>query len=299
VSDNTVRKQTEGYGNAQASVEKEWIEQAENEKALQVRERHVEPQSGRMYASIDGAHVPLQQEWRELKTLCWYQVEKIRPSLSRKHHGQATGEQSDLQARDMKYYCDITEAGQFGRLLWATGLQHQADTYEEVVFVSDGAVWIWHLVEQYFPQATQIVDWYHASQYLTPIAETVFGAGTPQAQQWLTQTRTDLWEGRIQEVIQACRTCLPQAPSFAEKAVTYYLHNEKRMDYARFRQQGYLIGSGTIESACKQIAAARLKCSGARWTLAGVIATAKARAAWLSKSWDHLKPLYFNLPLAL
>ena len=298
VSDNTVRKQTEGYGNAQAHVEQEWIEKAEDEKALQVRQRHLEPQPGRIYASIDGAHVPLQQEWRELKTLCWYQVEKIRPSIPRKHHGQSTGEQSDLQATAMKYHCDITEAEQFGRLLWATGLQNYADTYDEVVFVSDGAVWIWRLVEQYFPQATQIVDWYHASQYLTPIAETAFGAGTPQAQQWLTQTRTDLWEGRIQEVIQACRTCLAQAPSCAEKAITYYTHNEKRMDYARFRQQAYLIGSGTIESACKQIAAARLKCSGARWTLPGVIATAKARAAWLSKSWDNLKPIYFNLSLA-
>ena len=91
---------------------------------------------------------------------------------------------------------------------------------------------------------------------------------------------------------------LPRA-HLLKKAITYYTHNEKRMDYARFRQQGYLIGSGTIESACKQIAAARLKCSGARWTLAGVIATAKARAAWLSKSWDNLKPLYFNLSIAL
>lgn len=300
VSDNTVRKQTEGYGNAQAHVEQEWIEKAEDEKALQVRQRHLEPQPGRIYASIDGAHVPLQQEWRELKTLCWYQIEKIRPSIPRKHHGQSTGEQSDLQATAMKYHCDITEAEQFGRLLWATGLQNHADTYDEVVFVNDGAVWIWRLVEQYFPQATQIVDWYHASQYLTPIAETAFGTDTEQAKQWLTQTRTDLWEGRISEVIQACRTCLRRASSrsFAEKAITYYTHNEQRMDYARFRQQGYLIGSGTIESACKQIAAARLKCSGARWTLAGVIATAKARAAWLSKSWDNLKPIYFNLSLA-
>jgi hypothetical protein len=300
VSDNTVRKQTEGYGNAQAQLEKEWMGEAENEKALQVRERHLKPQAGRMYASIDGAHVPLQQEWRELKTLCWYQVEKIHPSIARNHHGPAMGEQSDLQAKDMQYHCDILEAERFGRLLWATGLQKQADAYEEVVFVCDGAVWIWRLVEQYFPQATQIVDWYHASQYLTPIAEAAFGAGTPQAQQWLTQTRSDLWEGRIHEVLQACRTCLRPAASrpFAEKAISYYTHNEKRLDYARFRQQGYLIGSGTIESACKQIAAARLKCSGARWTLPGVIATAKARAAWLSKSWDSLKPLYFNLSQA-
>ena len=155
-------------------------------------------------------------------------------------------------------------------------------------------------MEKYFPQAIQIVDWYHASQYLTPIAETSFGTDTAQAQQWLIQTRTDLWEGRIQDVIQACRPFLRWSASrpFVEKAITYYTNNEKRMDYARFRQQGYLIGSGTIESACKQIAAARLKCSGARWTLAGVIATAKARAAWLSKTWDHLKPVYFNLFLA-
>lgn len=300
VSDNTVRKQTEGYGNAQAQAEKEWIENAEDEKALQVRQRSLEHQPGRIYASLDGAHVPLQHEWRELKTLCWYKVEKIRPSIPRKHHGSPIGEQSDLQAKEMNYHCDVTEAEQFGRLLWATGLQNQVDTYDEVVFVSDGAGWIWRLVEKYFPQATQIVDWYHASQYLTPIAETAFGAGTEQAKQWLTQTRTDLWEGRIQEVIQACRTFLRRISSrpFAEKAITYYTHNEKRMDYARFRQQGYLIGSGTIESACKQIAASRLKCSGARWTLAGVIATAKARAAWLTKTWDDLKPVYFNLSLA-
>jgi len=75
-----------------------------------------------------------------------------------------------------------------------------------------------------------------------------------------------LWAGRIQDVIQSCRTCLRRTSSraFAEKALTYYAHHEKRMDYARFRQQGYLMGSGTLESACKQIAAARLKCSGAR-----------------------------------
>ena len=70
------------------------------------------------------------------------------------------------------------------------------------------------------------------------------------------------------------------------------------MDYAHFLQLGYLSGSGTIESACKQIAAIRPKRSGARWTLPGVIATAKARAAWLGKSWDSLKPIYSNLPLA-
>lgn len=300
VSDNTVRKQTEGYGQAQAQTEKEWIRTAEDERRLQMRERRLDKRAGRVYASLDGAHVPLQAEWRELKTLCWYQVEPILASHPKKHHGSRVGEQSHLQAKNMKYYCDIAEAEQFGRLVWATGLQNNVDAYDEIVFVCDGATWIWRLVEHYFPQAVQIVDWYHASQYLTPIAEAAFATNPSAAQEWLTQTRTDLWEGRLQDVLRACRTFLrhPQAHTWAEKAITYYSHNEKRMDYARFRQQGYLIGSGTIESACKQIASVRLKRSGARWTLAGVVATAKARAAWLSKTWDQLKPLYFNSSLA-
>lgn len=300
VSDHTVLKQTEGYGQAQAQLEEEWKQAAEDVKGLEEREQSLSRQAGRIYASVDGAHVPLHGEWRELKTLCWYEVEQIHPSHPQNHHGSRVGEQSHLQAKNMKYHCDIQEAEQFGRLLWATGIQHQVDGYEEIIFVSDGAVWIWNLVQKYYPNAVQIVDWYHASEYLTPIAEAAFGANTPQAHEWLTQVRTELWEGRIQDVIQSCRSLLSHtaARPFIEKAITYYDHNEKRMDYARFRGLGYLIGSGTIESACKQIAAVRLKRSGARWTLPGVIATAKARAAWLSKSWDSLKPSYASLPLA-
>src|SRR4030067_226633 len=65
------------------------------------------------------------------------------------------------------------------------------------------------------------------------------------------------------------------------KAVIYYTHNARRMDYARFRAAGYQIGSGTIESGCKQIATQRLKRSGARWTLESARMTAKALAGWL------------------
>ncbi len=298
VSDNTVRKQTEGYGQAQAQNEQIWKQAAEDGKGTECREQSLPRQSGRKYASLDGAHVPLHGEWRELKTLCGYEVERVHPSHPKNHHGVRVGEQNHLQAKNMKYYCDIQEAEQFGKLLWATGIQQPVDAYEEIVFLGDGAVWIWNLADKYFPDAVQIVDWFHASEYLTPIAEAAFGANPAQAHEWLTQARTELWGGRIQDVIQSCRSLLSQnaARPFIEKAITYSDHNEKRMDYARFRQLGYLIGSGTIESACKQIAAMRLKRSGARWTLPGVIATAKARAAWLSQSSDSLKPIYSSLP---
>jgi hypothetical protein len=148
VSDHTVLKHTEGYGQTQAQLEEEWKRAAKDIKGMEIREQTLKPQAGRIYASMDGAHVPLHGEWRELrrdcdfqsKTLCWYEVEQIHPSHPKNHHGTGMGEQSYLQAKNMKYYCDIQDAEQFGRLLWATGIQHQVDAYEEIVFVSDGAV---------------------------------------------------------------------------------------------------------------------------------------------------------------
>jgi hypothetical protein len=56
--------------------------------------RSLEYRTGRIYASMDGVHVPLQHEWRELKTLCWYAVEKIGMSAPQKHPRQPVGEQN-------------------------------------------------------------------------------------------------------------------------------------------------------------------------------------------------------------
>ena len=68
--------------------------------------------------------------------------------------------------------------------------------------------------------------------------------------------------------------------------MSYYGHNKERMRYREFREAGYLIGSGTVESACKQLISLRLKRAGARWTQHGATMTAKARAAWLSGAWS-------------
>ena len=301
ISDNTVRKETEQYGRLQAEEEKRWEEASQDKEELQTRLRTLGVQKGRLYSSVDGAIVPLHGEWRELKCLVWYRAAKIASYQARRHHAKQVGEQNHLQAQQISYACDIREAESFGSLLWATGWKRLADLFEEVVFICDGAAWIWRLVERYFPKATQIVDWYHASQYLSPVADAAFGQGTPQAKQWLEQARTELWEGQIQELIrdgQRLALAYPAAADAVQKMITYYQHNEKRMDYARLRAAGYLIGSGTIESTCKQIAGHRLKLAGARWSFDGSVQTAKARAAWLSGDWDSLALKRATLPLA-
>lgn len=300
VSDNTLRKETERFGELQNAEEAEWIKNSQDEQWLQQRQRELGKQSGRLYGSLDGVMAPLVGEWRELKNIAWYRVEPVRSYQKRRRHAKRrVGEQNHLQAQDISYHCDIQPPETFSQLFWASACQRKADLYEELVFVCDGAAWIWKLIERHFPHAVQIVDWYHASQYLPPIAEAAFGSGTPRYHHWLEIARSLLWDGRIADLILACQqlSSFSLAQPAVHQAVTYFTNNQPRMDYALFRQKGYFIGSGTVESGGKQISGLRLKRAGARWTEPGAVATAKARAAWLSHSWDILASKRAALPL--
>lgn len=300
VSDNTLRKETERFGALQQAEEALWQQHSQEVAWLQQRQRELGKQPGRLYGSLDGVMAPLKGEWRELKNIAWYRVEKVRSYQKRRRHGRRVGEQNDLQAQQISYHCDFKTGDEFSDLFWASACQRKADLYEERVFVCDGAVWIWKLIERHFPHAVQIVDWYHASEYLPPVAEAAFGSGSDAYHAWLENARSLLWEGQIDKLIHACRQLSEHASaaSAIHKAVTYFTNNQTRMDYARFREQGYFIGSGTVESAGKQISGLRLKRAGARWTEQGALLTAKARAAWLSGTWDILATKRAALPLA-
>ena len=301
VSENTVRKETQAFGRLQMAVEKEWIAASQDSEVFRERHRTVKERPKRLYGTLDGAHAPLKAEWREMKVGAWFQVEPIPPEQVPAYRRAKVGETGALRAKEISYYCDIQEAKGFGALLWATGCQRNADLAKELVFVADGAVWIWNLVAFYFPKAVQIVDWHHAEEYVEAVAQVAFSDDSDKANEWLEGVRTDLWEGQVMQVIAACREfeAHPQAQQAAHKAISYYTNNQKRMDYARFREEGYVIGSGTVESGCKQIVTHRLKRSGARWLEEGARATGKARAAWLSGQWELLSVKRGELPLAV
>jgi hypothetical protein len=295
VSENTVLKEAQHFGQLQEQEESRLQGQSQDLDNLGRRMRTIDHPPRRLYGSLDGTQIPLKGEWRELKIGSWYDVHPVGPKQTTE-----VGDTSGLRAKNITYYCDVAEARAFGDLVWATGYQRSADVAEEIVFVADGAAWIWKLIQHHFPYAVQIVDWYHAVEYLAPIAHAAFGEDSPEANQWLKATRTNLWNGQIHKVIAACRELEDhaQARTFAQKAITYYTNNGKRMDYARLRAAGYQVGSGTVESGCKQIATQRLKRAGARWTEEGARYTAKARAAWLSGQWDRLDTLNGHLALA-
>ena len=297
VSPNTIRNECQRFGRLQATQEREWISTSQDAEVYRERQRTATERPKRVYGSLDGAQAPLKGEWREMKTGCWYEVESVPKQRVPAHRRDKVGEMGALRAKEISYYCDLERASTFGELVWATGCQRKADLAEEVVFVADGAAWIWKLVDFYYPDAVQIVDWFHAEEYLPPIAERAFEQDQDERTQWLEQVKEDLWEGRVDDVIAACQQLAehPRAGPEAQKASTYYNNNQKRLRYAEFRRDGYMIGSGTVESACKQIVTNRLKRSGARWTEDGATETAKARAAWLSGHWDQLATMRGHL----
>jgi hypothetical protein len=277
---NTIRQETQLIGQRQAQREQTWMDQSQDLEYLQRREQQSEHRQ-RVYGSIDGVFVPIEKEWKEAKLVSWYQV------------GQRYG-RSEPHALDQVYHLSLEEAATFGELLWGTAVAYQADRAEELVFVCDGAAWIWKLVEYYFPDAVQIVDWYHACQYLYPLAEALFSSEVPR-QAWLAEMKELLWEGQVATILQRCQQLPKRASEPANQLISYYTHNQERMRYADFREREYFIGSGTVESGCKQIVTMRLKRAGASWSRSGASATAKARCAWLNDDWDAVT----FLPLAV
>ncbi len=86
----------------------------------------------------------------------------------------------------------------------------------------------------------------------------------------------------------ACRALTSQARQPVRDALSYFAHNRTRLRYAKFRAMGFQIGSGSMESGCKQIGLERPKIAGARWSEDGARQVAKARAAYLSGQWNEV-----------
>lgn len=309
VSGNTVRSETQKMGKLQQQADNVLVKETQDEKSLQQRERSESVAPDILYGSIDAAKVRIEprdpqekavenrETWRDLKAGCWYEGEvvPVRQQSTRQRE-QSQREGVVLRAKNKKYFCDIAEAKKFGKLLWATGCAAGADRARQLVFICDGAVWIWNLITQYFPNAIQIVDWYHAADRLKRIAEEAF-SNLEERQAWLKQVTEDLWQGKVEAVIEACHPPAKKS-KWAKQSLTYYRNNLERMRYDQFRAAGLLIGSGIIESGCKQIVTQRLKLPGAQWNLAGAILTAKARTAWMSGQWHKLVSARSLLPLA-
>lgn len=286
--DNAAVKAVEHAGAELMARQREAIEQFQ--KNGQVAEPPESPK--RLYVSSDGAMAPIRPhpgegkrkdsiEWREVKCAsAWWEDGP-----------------EDKPIRHQRYRGRIEPAASFGWTWWLLAAQCGLRGALEVVVLGDGAVWIWNQAARFFRGAIQILDWYHAMEHVWACGAGLYGQGTAQSERWVKQMETIMWESGgaalLKRLRQFQRRRLEPCEAL-EDLIGYIEPNVARMDYPTHRAAGRKIGSGPIESACKQLVTARLKQAGMRWTVAGAEQTLALRCCWLNGDWDAFwqsKPL--------
>lgn len=156
---------------------------------------------------------------------------------------------------------------------------------QRCIALSDGGNGLEEFFRVHFPTAQVILDFFHAAEHLHELAQTwAPDQAAELAQQWCHQLKHDGGAAVLATLEALDRRGRSAAARELHRQVTQYVrHNVHRMDYPTYRRNGWLIGSGHIEAACKTVVGQRLKGSGMRWGEAGTDAVCHLRALYLSE----------------
>jgi hypothetical protein len=248
-----------------------------------------------LYAEADGTGVPMVAEelagregrqedgsakTREVKLgAIFTQTKTDEEGLPVRDHGSTT------------YVGSFEGAQDFGSRIRAEARRRGLGRAAKVVFIGDGAAWIWELARVNFPTAIFILDLYHALERLNDLCAGLYGEDSPWAQRMAQAWTAMLKNDQVGEVIAAMRRRLKdlgsQPPGTLEKQIAYFEHHQDKMRYKTYRDQGLFYGSGVIEGGCKSVIGQRLKESGMFWTEAGATSVLNLRLALKSNRWDE------------
>ena len=158
---------------------------------------------------------------------------------------------------------------------------------KQLAFISDGAVWIKNWIEDSFPNAVSILDYYHASEHLHTFAQGFF-TDEKTRKKWSHLQLSLLWESKVDKVINNISQVAPNDKE-AKNLIDYYQNNKARMDYKHYRQIGCgIIGSGAIESAHRSVIQKRMKLSGQRWSKRGAQNMLNLRVTYMNGQWSKV-----------
>lgn len=245
------------------------------------------PLSKRMGVGMDGVMIPLRTEgYKELKVGCVFDI------ALRSEQDPETGEPVErAHAVKNTYTAVLGGPAQFGPAVWAEAVRREFPYACDTIAIGDGAAWIWTgVVPEHFSPSRQVVDWYHATEHLYTVAHWVYGEGTAEATRWVKGMEKPLYQGQAWQVASAIQDLVQAHSTVAEKLHTeagYFQNNQRRMQYLALREDGFPIGSGMVESGCKQIRA-RFAGAGMRWSRPGAEHMIPIRTALLSERFEEM-----------
>jgi len=238
----------------------------------------------KMVVSADGSFIHLTNgQWREVKglTVGEFAVERC-PS---------SGEET-VKTRNLSYFTRSYRAREFEYFALAELGRRGLDKAQTVVAVTDGAEWLQGFIDYHCPQAVRIIDFAHALGYVAEAGRAIWGEGSEQFASWFARSRHQLKHQPPQRTLAELHLLQPKAKGEEQAAVLdnaqrYLQRRLEMIDYPYFQRRGYPIGSGSVESAHKQVVQRRFTQAGMRWAPQNVDPLLAVRDLLVNDRWHE------------
>jgi hypothetical protein len=290
VSASTSRRQTEVIGTSAEAV------QDEQAKAVLLQSSHASEEdilhetTTKQAISSDGSYISLRGKvYAEVKTAVIGEVHENK-------RRQRLRPDQEVKMTNITYFSRMVTSKTFTEL--ATGEVARRGFFQtkQVCAVSDGAEWIQRLIDAHRADAVRILDFYHAAGYVSNIAELIRDAGTMLPESWLAEQLHELKHQGTKKVLEEIHRLLKDHPHIDElkKSVNYLQKREEMMQYSLFQQQGWPIGSGSVESANTCVVQSRLKGPGMHWEPRNVNPMLALRTGECNDRWTETRNQAFH-----
>ena len=237
------------------------------------------------YAMMDGSMILTRQKdeaWKEVKLCRTFQSRDRVENISKKRNYIGHSKYVAHLGKHDEFFDKVIEL---------------LPSQSSLVFICDGAKWIWKWIEEYYPNSTQILDFYHCKEHLFAFAKLLFAKDEHRSGKWVEFCIELLMNKKVKELLTVISelTCSQkQVEKEKQKLYNYLQNNEKRINYGLYKEQRLLFGSGAIESANRDIIQKRMKLSGQRWTLSGAQQMLNLRVCYKSGQSKMLHELITN-----
>jgi hypothetical protein len=247
---------------------KEWEEMLESGKGAAAMADIIPAKpakKGVFYIKIDGSMLTMrdcqegESSWKEVKLGLFFAAKDA----------QKRGKEETVSICKKDYAIWLGDVKTFAYHVLAAAERNHCFEYEQIVIISDGATWIRQMCKELFPDAVQILDFWHMAENVYSFARLMFnedeGQYKPWADAFIERLRKGNREERAMVLSELKRYEKKKCPAGVCNAYTYLKNNQEKIHYADYEANGWYIGSGPMESSNKTAVQRRMKQSGMRW----------------------------------
>lgn len=233
-----------------------------------------------LYVTSDGTGTPMRRE--ALKGRSGKQEDGTARTREAKLGCVFTQSVTDEKGQPLRDPSSTSYVGTFqgcreaGILLRQEAVRRGLGRADQVVYLGDGAAWVWENCRLNFPGAVEILDFYHATEHVGALAKALHDTDPIRAASQQTQWCHTMKESSPAAFLPEVHASLVDNPQWSQEKRTaiqaeldYLQSHAARTQYGEFRAKGYFIGSGVIEAGCKTVVGRRFKQSGMFWSETG------------------------------